>query len=126
MKQLKDLILEKLRISKTKENNDFAMLYNLIKEIKSIDLDLCFTGDKKDLNKTKDGGSVYVIVYTKNHNNGFTIWCVNKSGEISDVETIKNNDELYEFLSYRLVNCTPKEFISIIIYYLQDNSIQEI
>lgn len=123
MKTIKQHIFERLVLSK--ENNDFAKLYNLIKEIKSVDLDLCFTGDKKDLNKTHDGGSVYVIVYTKKQNNTFTIWCVNKSGEITDVETIKNNDELYEFLSPRLVNCTPEEFINIVIEYLQDNSVQE-
>lgn len=123
MKTIKQHIFERLILSK--EKNDFTTLYNLIKEIKSVDPELCFTGDKKDLIKTHDGGSVYVIIYSKKQNNTFAIWCVNKSGEITDVETIKNNDELYNFLSSRLVNCTPEEFIDIVIDYLRNTRIQE-
>lgn len=47
MRQLKDVILEKLKISKTKESNDFATLLSLLKEVKSISLDSLFTGNKK-------------------------------------------------------------------------------
>lgn len=123
MKTIKQHIFERLILSK--EKNNFATLYNLMKKIKSVNLDSCFTGDKKDLNKTHIGGSVYVIVYNKKQDNTLVIWCASKSGEVSDIETIKNNDELYEFLSSRLVNCTPQEFINIVIDYLQNNPVQE-
>lgn len=118
MKQLKDLILEKLRISAAK-NNDFDTILNLMKEIKSINLDNCFTGNKKDISKTHSGGSIYVIIYSEKQNNAFTMWCKSKSGEISDVETMENNDELYKFLSTRLVDSEPEEFIDVVIDYLR-------
>ena len=123
MKTIKQHIFERLILSK--ENNDFATLYKLIKEIKSVNLDYCFTGDKEDLYKTHTGGSVYFMLYTKKQDNTLAIWCASKSGEVSDIGTIKNNDELYDFLSSKLANCTPKEFINIVIDYLRNMRIRE-
>lgn len=116
MKHLKDIILEKLRIGA--QNNDFVTILNLMKEIKKVDLDDCFIGNKESISKTHSGGSIYVIVYSEKQTNAFTMWCASKSGEISDVQTIENNDELYKFLSTRLVDSEPEEFIDILIDYL--------
>lgn len=59
-------------------------------------------------------------MYSEKRNNEFAIWCASKSGETSDIGTIKNNNELYEFLSTRLVDCEPEKFIDIVIDYLQN------
>jgi hypothetical protein len=116
MKHLKDIILEKLRIGA--QNNDFVTILNLMKEIKKVDLDDCFIGNKERISKTHSGGSIYVIVYSEKQTNAFTMWCASKSGEISDVVTMENNDELYKFLSTRLVDSEPEEFIDVVIDYL--------
>lgn len=123
MKTIKQHIFERLILSK--ENNDFDKLYNLIKEIKSVNLDSCFTGDKKDLNKTHKDGSVYFMIYSKKQDNMFAMWCGSKSGVITAIGIIQNNDELYDFLSSKLANCTPEEFINIVIDYLRNIRIRE-
>lgn len=116
MKNLKDIVLEKLKI--TKETNDFDTLYNLLEKIERVNLGKCFSGNKEELYETHSGGSVYYMEINKRKNT-LEIWCASKTGEISDIVTVENNSELYNFLSSTLVNCTAKEYINIVVDYLR-------
>lgn len=123
MKNLKDIVLERLVLSKSNNRDDFNIINKLL-DGRSLDLERLFSGNNKNVNKTHSNGTVWFL-NNKKPGELFELVCSDKYGNTSDVGTIRNNDELYDFLSTRLKNSMEKEFIDILIKYLQDHFVQE-
>ena len=123
MKNLKDIVLERLVLSKTNNRDDFNIINKLL-DGRSLDLERLFSGKNKNVNKTYSNGTIWFLD-NKKPGESFELICSDKYGNTSDVGTIRNNDEVYDFLSSRLKNSTGKEFIDILIDYLRDHFVQE-
>lgn len=123
MKSIAQYIVERLILRKNNNRDDFNVISKIL-DGRSLDLERIFSGKNKNVNKTRANDTIWFL--DNNPKDGsFELLCSDKYGNSSDAGTIRNNDDLYNFLSTRLKNSTPTEFINILIDYLQDHFVQE-